>query len=97
MFARETSGQFALSLLNIKLRQAYPNAPALEDVTAKRLYKLVLDGRIPAEQVRGRWYIDPANMPMIAEVLGIVPAGAAKSPRSARRSTTVAASAAVPA
>lgn len=91
MFSRETQGQFALSLLNIKLRQAYPNAPALEDVTAKRLYKLVLDGRIPAEQVRGRWFVAERNLPLIAEVLGIAPAAAAKNRAPGRRSTTVAA------
>lgn len=99
MSAREASGQFGLPQLKIRLAQAYPGAPALENVTPKTLYTGVLDGRIPATHLRGRWYIAETDLPLIAEMLGVVPAEPmeAPAPRAARRSTTAAASAAVPA
>jgi ferric-dicitrate binding protein FerR (iron transport regulator) len=54
-----------------------PKAPAaLEARGAKpvpryrHLYNLVLDRRIPAQQINGRWHVDDADLPAIARALG---------------------------
>jgi hypothetical protein len=43
----------------------------------KRMYQLVIDGLIPAEQISGRWFIRAADLPKIAEKLELVPTIAA--------------------
>jgi hypothetical protein len=35
----------------------------------RSLYSQVVDGKIPAEQMRGRWYVQPSHIPAIAEAL----------------------------
>lgn len=37
------------------------------------LYNAVLDSRIPAVQVRGRYLVDRAELPRIATLLGLTP------------------------
>jgi hypothetical protein len=37
----------------------------------RRLYELVLDGVLPAERINGRLFVRPANVPAIAETLGM--------------------------
>lgn len=37
----------------------------------RRLYGLTLDGRLPAEQVNGRWFVQRSDMPAIAQTLGL--------------------------
>jgi hypothetical protein len=39
----------------------------------RQLHMLVLDGTIPAELVRGRWQIEPTDLPGIAQTLGLAP------------------------
>jgi hypothetical protein len=39
-----------------------------------RLYRAVLDCVLPAVQEHGRWYVDPADLPLIAERLSLAPA-----------------------
>jgi hypothetical protein len=40
----------------------------------RRIYGLVLDGRVPAEQANGRWSVKREHLPMIAEALGMTAA-----------------------
>ena len=40
----------------------------------RALYAKVVDGAVPAERVRGRWYVDPQNLAGIAEQFGLAPA-----------------------
>jgi hypothetical protein len=37
----------------------------------RQLYELILDGKLPAEQVNGRWFVDEADLPAIAATLGM--------------------------
>lgn len=37
----------------------------------RRLYLETLNGRIPAEQQRGRWYVRKDDLPAIASALGV--------------------------
>lgn len=61
------------------------------------LHLQVLNGLIPAEQINGRWQIAPANLPVIAEQLGLItPSGGwnrrdAAAARASRRKSAVAA------
>jgi hypothetical protein len=41
--------------------------------THPAVYAAAVNGRIPATWERGRWYIDPADLPQIAEVFGMTP------------------------
>lgn len=42
----------------------------------QRVYDLVLRRAVPAEFVAGRWYIEDADVPLVAQALGIpLPAG----------------------
>lgn len=60
-----------LPLLPHELRRLTGNAPGY-----RRIYNLVLDGRIPAELGdNGRWTVSRADLPRVAEVL----AGEARS------------------
>lgn len=52
----------------------------LERLNHRRVFGAVLDGMIPAERINGRWYVNKADLPKIAELLGVMPA--AKSGRS---------------
>jgi hypothetical protein len=37
------------------------------------VYRAVLDGALPAEQTRGRWFISPADLDTIARHFGMTP------------------------
>ena len=61
-----------------------------EAPTYRRLWTLTVDGRIPAEQVNGRYQVRRADLPDIAAALGMtVPT--APSAKAARGRNTVAA------
>ena len=50
----------------------------------RRCYTLVLDGRLPAELVNGRHQVRRADLPAIAELVGLtIPGDAAQSRRKA--------------
>ena len=57
---------FSISLLTRKLTELADGRPV---PTHRKIYELVLDGDIPARQVNGRWRIEPADLPAIAEKL----------------------------
>ena len=40
-------------------------------VTYPTVWRAVVDGRIPAIRDGRRWFIDPANMPAIAQILSV--------------------------
>lgn len=42
--------------------------------SARKIYQQVVDGLIPAEYLRGRWYFNQHKLPEIAEALGLTPA-----------------------
>ena len=44
------------------------------ELTETQLYRLVCRAAVPAINLRGRWYIDPADLPAIAERLRVSPA-----------------------
>ena len=77
-----------LTALPRELAQAYPGS----SVPYRRCYALTQDGRLAASQQNGRWFIDRADLPGVAEVLGLS-APPAKAPKA--RSTSSAASTAV--
>ena len=58
-----------------------------ETPTKRKLYELIVDGYLPAEQVNGRWYVTRADLPAIAVKLGLAPAPAqspeARAPHAA--------------
>lgn len=37
----------------------------------RRCYVAVIDGRIPAVQINGRWFVQQADLPTVAHTLGI--------------------------
>jgi hypothetical protein len=45
-------------------------------VPYRMIYAAVLDARIPAEKLQGRWHVARADLPRIAQVLADVPAAA---------------------
>jgi hypothetical protein len=49
------------------------NQSALNEWTHRRLSSAVLDGKIPAERINGRWYVKWADLTKIAELLGVTP------------------------
>ncbi|HEX2528241.1 MAG TPA: hypothetical protein VHL31_18300 [Geminicoccus sp.] len=56
-----------------ELKAAYPDAPALAFQTYRSVYARVLNGDIPAQQAgpRGPWTVAVADLPRIAEMLGV--------------------------
>ena len=42
-----------------------------EPPSYRALYAKVVDGAVPAERVRGRWYVDRCNLGNIAQQLGL--------------------------
>ena len=40
-------------------------------VPYRKLYNSVLDGDVPAEQVRGRWYVRRKNLKRVASFMGL--------------------------
>lgn len=47
----------------------------------RKLHQLVLNATIPAEMIRGRWYVQRAHLPAIATFLGMVPSAPAPAPQ----------------
>jgi len=37
------------------------------------LYNLIIDGRLPALKVRGRWFVRRDELAQVAEMLGMIP------------------------
>jgi hypothetical protein len=55
-----------------ELGRAYgPAAVAEAGASYYALWRLVVDGIIPAERVGGRWYVDRPDLPRVAEALGL--------------------------
>ncbi len=46
---------------------------ALDDTSHRRMLEGALDGLYPAERINGRWYVKRADLPKIAELLGVMP------------------------
>lgn len=73
-----STSQISLTSLPRELARAYPGA----SVSYRRCYTLTVDGRLPAIQGdSGRWFIDRADLPAVARVLGLSEARA-KSPKT---------------
>jgi hypothetical protein len=45
------------------------NHPGLKGRVQRRIYNAVLDGRLDAERVRGRWYLREDMVPVAADLL----------------------------
>lgn len=61
----------SLSLVDVlqEIRRTYG-----QPVTYNILWKLIAEGSIPAERVRGRWQVQRRDLARVAEALGIRPA-----------------------
>ena len=60
----------------------------------RRSYNLVLNGTIPAENVRGRWWVQRSDLPKVASLLGVEIKQAAGRTRRAPSSNSEAVAAA---
>lgn len=89
-----TPQKISLTSLPRELARTYPGSgvPSYRDC-----WNAAVNGVLPAVQERGRWTIDRADLPQIAEVLGLTAPASANQVKPRRRSATVAASATVPA
>lgn len=66
----------ALACLLQDIRNEPPtgaNLQALDDWSHRRLSTAVLDAKIPAERINGRWYYRLADQWRITEILGVMP------------------------
>jgi hypothetical protein len=70
-----TTDEFALSLLPRELA-AYTGRPT---PSYRDLYMRVVDGRLPAHQTNGRWFIRRTDLPVIAEATGLASAPAIRT------------------
>lgn len=50
----------------------------------RKLWTMVVDGRLPAEQVNGRYQVRRSDIPEIAAKLGLIPAKPVKAARKAQ-------------
>jgi hypothetical protein len=55
-----------LSEVPTVLKQKYGSS-----VEYRQLYDATINTRIPAERIKGRWYVNPDNLPTIAKTFGI--------------------------
>jgi nucleoid-associated protein YgaU len=62
----------ALSDIPAELRRLYG-----QTASYSVLWKAAVEGAFPAERVRNRWYIQRADLPRVAQALGIPTASAA--------------------
>ena len=46
---------------------------AVADKTHRQAFEAALNGDIPAVRIHGRWYVKRADLPKIAELLGVMP------------------------
>lgn len=51
-----------------ELRSRYGDAP-----TYRELYQATLDGRLPADCIKGRWHVRTADLDRVAELFGLTP------------------------
>lgn len=49
------------------------NLQALDEWSHRRVSAAVLDAKIPADRINGRWYYRLADKQRIAEILGVMP------------------------
>jgi hypothetical protein len=69
--------EFALKLQRELIERGVPPThPFLAGRYSRRVADLIEDGRIPAQRIRGRWYVDESIVPQVAEMLGVVPKAA---------------------
>ena len=54
----------------------------------RKLWTMVVDGRLSATQVNGRYQVDRAGLPAICAVLGLPLKAAAPAPRASRKAVT---------
>lgn len=64
-----TGERLGIPRVPTRLRAEFEGPPP----THAAVYAAAVHGRIPATWVRGRWYIDPADLPQIAEAFGMTP------------------------
>jgi len=57
----------------------------------RRIYNAIVDGRLDAERVRGRWYVSEALVPVAADLLLIEPAARQRAPGAPPTNAAVAA------
>jgi hypothetical protein len=71
----DTHLPLALVCQEVRRRAARTNLPnnALEGLNHRRVANAALDAAIPAERINGRWYVKKADLPRIAELLGVMP------------------------
>ena len=70
MTVNNKHSRIPLSLVPSKLREDYVGDPPL---TYERAYRGALNGRYPAEQHEGRWYVTDDNIPLVGEAYGLSP------------------------
>jgi hypothetical protein len=61
--------RLGLSRVPTRLRDDFKGSPP----THPAVYAAAVNGRIPAIWERGRWYVDQADLPRIAEAFGMTP------------------------
>lgn len=61
-----TSDRISLPDTPLELRRLYGQV-----VSYGVLWRLVVEGAVPAERVRGRWFVARNDLPLVAEALGI--------------------------
>lgn len=74
--------------------EPYAKAAGKPKPKYRAIYTKVLDGVIPAQKFGKQWFLREADLPRIAEVLGLTAPASPGAPHAARRSGTLAASAA---
>jgi hypothetical protein len=57
---------------------------ALSSLKHRKIVEFALDRKIPAERINGRWHFSPAELPRIADALGLAAPQQTKSPRRNR-------------
>ena len=67
------TAEFALSVKAVAERNGVPAQHyVLGAGFSRRVVELLRDGRIPYQRIRNRLYVDPAQAPVAAELLGLV-------------------------
>jgi hypothetical protein len=71
----DTHLPLALLCQDLRQRAAKSAAPntVLASLNHRRVSSAALDATIPAERINGRWYVRKADLPRIAELLGVMP------------------------
>lgn len=67
------TGEFALSVRAEAERGGVSSHHAVLGAGfSRRVVELVRDGRIPSKRIRNRLYVDPAEAPVAAKLLGLI-------------------------